>query len=220
MDIVDTIPDVRYCSEILRCSATALILILGIIVQSVTERLTTSYQLVSVTCRYISQSSDLLSIKYMTVLLARHHSGKLRCPAAVLIICIICFSSDEMSALIGTTLLFSHTLSRLYRSVYVNVFSTKSNQDLLDAVSPYIYTVFVGVSLLSEAPALVGSGFGMYWPSAVWQFKNLFIFLELGVLFCAVWLSNALYYDITPYQKAQYMLLAHLSRKLTGELIG
>ena len=67
-----------------------------------------------------------------------------------------------MSALIGTSLLFSHTLSRLYRSVYVNVFSTRSNQDLLDAVSPYVYTVFVGVSLLSEAPTLDGSGFGMY----------------------------------------------------------
>ena len=70
------------------------------------------------------------------------------------------FSSDEMSALIGTSLLFSHTLCRLYRSVYVNVFSTKSNQDLLDTVAPFIYTVLVGVTVLSEAPALDGSGFG------------------------------------------------------------
>lgn len=79
-------------------------------------------------------------------------------------------STDEMSALIGTSLLFSHTLSRLYRSVYVNVFSTRSNQDLIDAVSPYIYSVFVGVSLLSEAPNLDGSGFGWFdWSVFSWR---------------------------------------------------
>lgn len=78
-------------------------------------------------------------------------------------------STDEMSALIGTSLLFSHTLCRLYRSVYVNVFSTKSNQGLLDTVAPYLYTVFVGVTVLSEAPELVGAGFGWFtWSAFHW----------------------------------------------------
>lgn len=70
------------------------------------------------------------------------------------------FISDELSVILGSSLLFTHTLFRWYQSVYVNVFSTKTTQGILDWLAPHLYTVCAGVTILSEAPALDGSGRG------------------------------------------------------------
>ncbi|XP_052224452.1 polyprenol reductase-like [Dreissena polymorpha] len=71
-------------------------------------------------------------------------------------------NTDEMSTLVGCSLLFSHTLLRWYSSVYVNVFSSSCTQDLLDWLAPHLYTVMAGLTLVSDAPPLDGKGFGWF----------------------------------------------------------
>lgn len=67
---------------------------------------------------------------------------------------------DQMSVLVGTNILLTHTMLRWYQSVYINVFSSTSTVGLLDWAAPYIYTLFAGLTIISEAPALDGSGLG------------------------------------------------------------
>lgn len=76
------------------------------------------------------------------------------------VLIIFTYLLDEMSVLVGSSLLFTHTMFRWYQSVYINVFSTTATVNLLDWVSPYIYTLCAGLTIISEAPALDGSGRG------------------------------------------------------------
>ncbi|KAL4222652.1 Steroid 5 alpha-reductase 3 [Mactra antiquata] len=79
-------------------------------------------------------------------------------------------NSDELSILIGSTLLFAHTQIRWYQSVYINILSAQTTQGFLDWLAPHLYTICAGITLLSEAPALDGSGRGWFdWSSFSWR---------------------------------------------------
>lgn len=79
-------------------------------------------------------------------------------------------SADELSIVVGSSLLFTHTLFRLYQSIYINVFSTTTTLGLLDWLAPHIYTLCAGLTVLSEAPALDGSGRGWFhWSDFSWH---------------------------------------------------
>lgn len=79
-------------------------------------------------------------------------------------------TTDELSVIVGSSLLFTHTLFRWYQSVYINVFSTTTTQDLLDWLAPHIYSLCAGLTILSEAPALDGTGRGWFhWSDFSWH---------------------------------------------------
>ncbi|XP_052797760.1 polyprenol reductase-like [Mya arenaria] len=71
-------------------------------------------------------------------------------------------TTDEMSCLVGCSLLFTHTLLRWYQSVYINVFSSSCTVGLLDWLAPNLYTLLAGLTLVSDAPPLEGKGFGWF----------------------------------------------------------
>jgi hypothetical protein len=60
---------------------------------------------------------------------------------------------DQVSVLLGSSLLLTHTMLRLYRSLYINV-NGNTTQDLVDYTSPYLYFLFSGLTLLVHAPDL------------------------------------------------------------------
>ena len=62
--------------------------------------------------------------------------------------------------MVGGGLLLSHTFIRLYQSIYVNVFSTHLTQGFLDWLSPNLYSLLAGFTLISEAPVLDGNDTG------------------------------------------------------------
>lgn len=71
-----------------------------------------------------------------------------------------CYISDELSVIIGSSLLFARTCVKWYQSVYINVFSTTTTLGLVDWLSPHIYSLCAGLTILAESPALDGAGSG------------------------------------------------------------
>ncbi|KAL5006343.1 hypothetical protein ScPMuIL_015149 [Solemya velum] len=65
-------------------------------------------------------------------------------------------STDELSTLLGCSLLTVHSFLRVYRALYINVFSN-TTQDIVDFVTPFFYSLAAGFCIFSEAPSLVGN---------------------------------------------------------------
>lgn len=107
-------------------------------------------------------------------------------------------STDELSVLLGSTLLFTHTVYRLYQSVYINVFSNRTTQDLLDWLAPHLYTFLAGVTILSEAPHLDGRSISDWfdWHQFSWHHAlglSLFAFLTYH--------DHALQFELAKFRK-------------------
>lgn len=106
-------------------------------------------------------------------------------------------TTSELSVLLGSTLLFAHTAFRWYQSVYINVYSSTLTIDLLDMLAPHVYTLFAGLTLLSEAPNLDGSG-------TVWFNWSLFGWNHLVGIALFAFISyqdNNLQYQLAKFRK-------------------